>query len=404
MIHFLSGMFILVLAVTGCAERPPVVTPADLEAALHDAAANGPPGVSAVIATRHGIVWSGSDGFADLEKGVPASPRHRFGVGSITKTFVAVVALQLIDEGRLSLDATPADILGDTVRHVPNADRATVATLLNHTSGIPSFEDDADWIRHGRGALLDVERIWGKTDALDFVAGDGAQALFEPGERFSYSNSNHTLLGLMIEHVTGTELTAEIRRRILAPLDVAAIFLEGFEAVPEGGPVAKRYHYATEAFARDAGVHSAFPPAGDGLIDVSRSNLSVEWAAGGMVAAAGDLAAYALGLRDGRLLPPDMQQTLYDWRQIREEPSPVWVGHGLFRTSLPTGVMIGHSGSVLGYTAYMGWYEDSDLVVVVLANAGSMHVGGGVVTASGIAQRSEFARLAHAFGIQHGTP
>ncbi len=82
-----------------------------------------------------------------------------FGVGSITKTFAAVVILQLVEEGRLDLHATAASLLGVAVAGIPNADQATIAQLLNHTGGVPSWEDDPAWIHEGRGDRLDPGRI-----------------------------------------------------------------------------------------------------------------------------------------------------------------------------------------------------------------------------------------------------
>ena len=84
-----------------------------------------------------------------------AHPGYLYGVGSITKMFVPCVIEQLIDEGRLNLEATGRELLGDAVvAGIPNADRATVRQLLDHTSGVPSWEFDSQWIRHGRGCQI----------------------------------------------------------------------------------------------------------------------------------------------------------------------------------------------------------------------------------------------------------
>ncbi len=161
------------LVVSACADRTPnnaeqLDAPAALQGLLDGGVAEGIPGLSAAVATSDGLVWTGVAGSADLETGVPVSPDMLFGIGSITKTFVAVVILQLVEEGLLDLNATSAGLLGSAVDGIPNADEATVAQLLNHTGGVPSWEDDPVWISDGRGATLDVSRIWGKNrnDAL----------------------------------------------------------------------------------------------------------------------------------------------------------------------------------------------------------------------------------------------
>jgi D-alanyl-D-alanine carboxypeptidase len=300
----------------------------------------------------------------------PVTTGHLFGIGSITKTFVAVVALQLVEEGRLGLEQTPQEILGPEVTgEISNADQATIGQLLNHTSGIPSWEDDPDWIREGRGDKNKVGRIWGRTDTLDYL--DGVPPTNKPGERFSYANTNHTLLGLIIEKITGNDIVDEIANRILIPVGIQDIYLEGFQAVPVDR-LANRYHYATPEFKRDAGVHADFPEVAPGLIDASASNLSVEWTAGGMVVTASDLAIYAAAYRAGALLTPESMAYAQDWLQIGESD---YVGHGLFYVQQENMQIIGHSGSVLGYTGAMFWDETGDIAVAVVTNVGTMHIG-----------------------------
>jgi D-alanyl-D-alanine carboxypeptidase len=130
------------------------------QAFLDQAVSAGVPGITAAVATSQGVVWTAASGIANLAIGERMRSDMLLGIGSITKTFVAVVILQLIEEERLRVDQTAKHILGTAVDGVPNADTATVAQLLNHTSGIPSWEDDPTWIRHGRGDLIEVSRIW----------------------------------------------------------------------------------------------------------------------------------------------------------------------------------------------------------------------------------------------------
>ncbi len=361
-----------------------------LQLLLDTAVSHGIPGVSAAIATRKGIVWTGIAGEADLQSGAPIRPDMFFGMGSITKTFAAVVILQLVQEGKLDLNATPASVLGSAVAGIPNADKATIAQLLNHTGGVPSWEDDPVWIREGRGAQLDVKRIWGKTATLPYIKGHAPLA--PPGERYSYANTNFTLLGMIIEKVTGHEAVDEIHCRILDPLGLHDIHLEGFEPVPQDR-LPHRYHWATADFRRDAGVNAAFPEMRPDLIDASQSNLSVEWTAGGMIATARDLALYGAALRDGRLLSPQSMKFMTDWSVSTGE----WgqIGHNLFRTTLPDSeTIIGHAGDVLGFSGSLYWIDGTDAVVAVLSNVGSMHSGKVPGTAYTVARDPRFVKLA----------
>ncbi len=361
------------------AESPPgpaaslAAAEAELRAALSDGLDAGLPGLSVALATRQGVVWTGAVGFADLSTGAPATMAYWYGIGSITKTFVACVIEQLVDEGRLSLDATAADVLGpEIVRGIPNADTATIAELLNHTSGVPTWEFDADWIRRGRGADFVTSRTWGKAETLDYLRDGRHPATNRPGKGYAYSNSNYTLLGLVIERVTGHDAVAEIHRRLLDPLGLRGIRMEGFEPIdPRYLPA--RYHFDTPDFRRDAGLHPSYRPVRPGLIDVSASNLSPEWTAGGLVARPADLAEFARALRDGEVVSAAALRRMMP--TVAADDPGEEAGAGLFREPLSGASLIGYDGGVLGFGAVMGWLEDQDLVLVVMTNAGSMHSG-----------------------------
>jgi D-serine dehydratase len=356
-----------------------------LQALLADAVSVGIPGTSAAVATRDGVVWTGTSGAANVRTGESVRADMLFGIGSITKTFLAVVTLQLVEERRLRLDDSAASVLGDVAVGTANAEHATIAELLNHTSGVPSWEDDPIWIRDGRGASLDVNRMWGKSDTLAYIKGHLPSTA--PGEIYSYSNTNYTLLGLLIEKVTDAGAVGEIRKRILEPLGLKDIYLEGFEPIPQDR-LSHRYHWATPDFRRDAGVNTAFTEVRPGLIDVSGSNLSVEWTAGGMVATARDLALYGAALRDGKLLSPQSMQFLTQWFPAGKT---MQVGHGVFREEHPGGfALIGHNGAVLGFSATLYWVERADVVVAAMCNVGATHSGDGPKGLNSVVKSREF--------------
>lgn len=381
--------------------RAEQVTPQQLQAALEGAVTKGAPGISAAIATRDGVIWTGTAGYADIKARTPIQTSHLFGVGSITKVFVTTVIMQLAQEGRLNLDSTAADILGpDVTKGIANADRATLAQLLAHTGGVISWEDDPRWIREGRGNKLKPSHIWGKTEPLDYIRGPKHAALNEPGEKHNYSNTNYTLLGLVIEKITGQTAEAEIRRRVLEPLNLRSTFLEGFEPF-DTSRLPHRYHWATPTFEETAGIAKGFQRVRPDLIDATGSNLSVEWTAGGMVSTPSDLAIFALALRDGRIVSPASLKFMTQWTPARKGSE---VGHGLFRTQSDTVATIGHNGSVLGFTGSFYWTEQGDAIVAVLSNVGTMHAGDVPTSAAHFAHQPEFATLAVQFAQQHATP
>lgn len=343
--------------------------------ALVTGVAMGLPGIAVALGNAAELLWTGTAGYNDLLRQTPVHPDTCFAIGSITKTFVAVVIHQLAGEGKLDLAATTTDYVNlPLVQRIPNATQATLRQLLNHTSGVPTWEFQPAWIRRGRGDGMVLGHIWGKTETLTYITKDKVDADFAPGASYAYSNTNYTLLGLVIEAVTGHEVTAEIRRRILEPLGMQHTFMESFETV--AGDIAHHYHYATPTFVREAGVHRAFPQIRPYLVESTAANLSPEWAAGGMVASAGDLVRFARALRDGQLLSPAMQQEMFTYRPPQDGGSREYM-QGIARSydiheRYP---LVGHSGGTLGFTTRMHWLEGIDLILVVMTNIGTMHSG-----------------------------
>lgn len=363
---------------------------AKVNAILADSVAAGVPGLSAAISSSD-KQWTFTAGVSHIQPEQPVVTSNLFGIGSITKVFVAVVILQLVEEKKLHLDDTVGQHLGEDVyQGVDDVHDATIARLLSHEAGIDSWEDDSTWIQHGRGSKLDPSHIWTKTEPLDYIRRPKITAP-DPG-RWYYSNTNYTLLGLVIEKVTNNTAEAEIRRRILQPLELQHTFLEGFE-LSSLGAVSGRYHFATSTFRDSAGVCPSFPNVRKGLIDCSPSNLSVEWTAGGMVCSASDLVKFALALREGRLLGPESFAIMTEWRPTT---GPTEMGHGLFRMKSPESEdkWLGHNGGVLGFTSCLWWAEKGDCVVSVMSNVGVMHSGDVPSSAGHVLAKTEFLELA----------
>lgn len=342
------------------------------------------PAVSAAIATRDGVVWSGVSEAGNVETRVHEA--SLFPIGSITKMYVSTIILQLVGEERLSLEDTVASLLGQEADGIANAGTATVAHLLNHTSGIPSWEDDPAWIRKGRGAEFDPSHSWAPAETLDFVR--DKTALFPAGERYAYSNSDHTLLGLIVEKVTGTSLIQQLDLRIREPLGLTETWLEGHEPLPERRR-APRFHHDTKAFRSTAGLPPGSESLPSGLLSVSDIDLSSEWAAGGMISTARDVAAFGWALASGVLLAPEEQSALETFKPIEAlwaadvygRGGRISTGHGVFEIRSDSFRVLGHGGDVLGGSAALFWNEEEGYAVALLSNVGSMHAGGGMPAA-----------------------
>jgi D-alanyl-D-alanine carboxypeptidase len=354
------------------------------------------PGLTLAVGNRDGLVWEGAAGYADIESQTPAHPACASGVGSITKVLVAVLVLQLVEEKRLGLDHTLNPYLSRTVlAGIANADTTTVGQLLSHYSGIASWEEDARWIRDARGERITPGKQWASVEPLDYIR--GASPAHDVGTRFHYSNTHYTLLGLLIEAVTAKPFEQVLAERILGPLNMAYAHLERADT-QRPSRLCTRYHGATDTFIEAAGIAPSFRQIQPEWLEVSSSNLSVEWAAGGVVSSASDIVRFMTALRDGRLLGSELLQQMLTWRPAHKGTQ---MGLGIFRAATPHGAVIGHGGNVLGFSATTWWFEEADCVLALLTNLGSMHAGPQAWSASRLFESSLLGREAQALCSGH---
>ncbi|WP_191870845.1 serine hydrolase domain-containing protein [Streptomyces filipinensis] len=305
--------------------------------AVEAAVAAGVPGVTATAKDAHGT-WSTTAGVGDLRTGEPRSTADRYRVGSITKSFVATVLLQLEAEGRLSLDDTVDRWLPGVVRgHGHDGRRITVRQLLNHTSGIYNYTADKDF-----------DRIYSSRDGFHRHRYDTLTPRrlveiamthkpdFTPGESWNYSNTNYVVAGMVIEKVTGRTYAAEITRRIIAPLHLKATSLPGTKiTVPQP---------SSRAYSKFSG------PKGP-TDDVTTFNPSLAASAGEMISNSADLDRFYSALLGGKLLPAHQLKEMKT--TVRTTISPrVRYGLGLMDTRLGCGVHVwGHGGGIFGSTS-----------------------------------------------------
>jgi len=247
---------------------------------LDDVVAAGAVGALAEVRDEHGV-WQGTSGVTELGTTRAVPVEGRFRVGSITKTFVATVVLQLVGEGRLRLDDTVEAWLAGAV---PNGRRITVRQLLNHTSGLPDYLPTLPF----PPGLEFLENRWRTWTAAELIQRAVVHPpTFEPpGSAFAYSNTGYLLLGQIIEKVTGRTYGEEIERRVIRPLRLRGT------AAPGTSPRIGRPH-----------PHGYVPIAGYGLVDYTKMNPSVMGAGGEMISTTRDLNRFFAALLGGRLLP-----------------------------------------------------------------------------------------------------
>lgn len=304
--------------------------------------AAGSPG-ALVLVDQGGSRQEAASGLAVLQRRVPLHGGDRFRAGSITKTFVAVVVLQLVAEHRLSLD--------DTVEHwlpglVPSGSRITVRELLGHTSGLADYAGNATFLLR---TVTAPRRRWSPRELVLVALGDGSVA--RPGERYLYASTNYILLGLVVERVTGTTLERQLQRRIFGPLGLRATSFAAGSSIP--GRHANGY----------------MPSQHDGIVgslatarDRSTASASWGWAAGAIVSTAPDLSRFFGALLQSRLLPARLLALMRPSAGAR-----YGLGLAAFRT--PCGAALGHTGNLLGTVSAVWSSPDGRRRVVAMTNS-----------------------------------
>ncbi len=302
-----------------------------------------------VVARGDSVLYAGAFGEANRAFGVPMAVDTRFPVASVTKPVAAVVALQLVAEGRLALDA-PVD------RYVPGLvdARIRVSDLLRHTSGLPDPDDAA---QAAYGCDLDAPSPDSLLGAVAFVRAFASGPLVaEPGAELRYNNAEYHVLGAVLEAVTGEPFAALVQTRIAGPLAMA-------DTRVADGTVEPRLAASYVVDDARATPGPCLRPERFG-------------ASAALVSTAPDLARFGAALIGGRLLPAALRDTLW-----ASGPETGWAAMGQW--VYPKRLADGRAVRVVERQGVLGAHEalhvllpDEGLAVVVLKNAGSASLFG----------------------------
>lgn len=294
-------------------------------------------------------------GFADVEARTPLEPDDVFYVGSITKTVVATVVMQLVEEGRIDLDATVDTYLPELLA----GEAVTVRHLLSHQSGVFNITE------------YPALQLGLFADPFQEVTPEEATAIaleqnraFAPGEQFSYSNTNYLLAGMIIEAVTGTSLAAELEARVFAPLGLDDARLAG----EPGRAVVNGYSDFDGDFQDDA-----TEPYLDSTL------YTVAWGAGGLAATAEEVARFASAAFNGDLLSESSVETM---TSVTGSDTGYALGVGI--GDLGGETVWGHGGAIPGYLSQLYYFPEDGLTMVAVSNTDGALVDSFLQAAAGI--------------------
>ena len=330
----------------GDASADPAATRPPFDVALCDrlrdlarayVAAKHTPGLAFHVEREDRSICAGAAGLADIAASVAMSEASRFRIGSITKTFVAAVVLQLVDEKVLALSDTIS-------RWVPSFPRGTVTLeqLLGHTSGLVDYLFDP--------SIQATQNQPHRGEDLLAVAAKLQSGAVAPGT-WQYSNTNYLLLGKVIEAASGTPWSVQVRRRLLdrSDLGLASTFVYGFEDVPGG--FVKGYQ-------------------DDGVGWVDKTNLThptVMDAAGCMVSTMPDLGHWWRAVNHGQVFSASSLDAMRSHR-VAVAPGQFW-GLGVeTQDGAPLGILYGHGGGFGGYSNQMQYFDGPNATLTVAVN------------------------------------
>ncbi|MFE5868716.1 serine hydrolase domain-containing protein [Streptomyces roseifaciens] len=301
--------------------------------ALNGLVAADMPGVAAEARTPKGT-WSGSAGYADTATKRKRTAADHFRAGSITKSFVATVLLQLEAEGKLSIDDSVEKRLPGVIKgNGYDANKITIRQLLNHTSGVHDMVYTPEWNEQMNGQGFFEHRYDIKTPEQIVAMGIKYGPDFEPGKGWRYSNTNFVLGGMIIEKVTGQPYAREVERRIVKPLGLKETTFPGTDPkLPAPHPVGYSKLYV--------------PNPGPEIYDATEYRPSWSGATGEVVSTSGDLNRFYGALLQGKLLPKKQLDAMLTTVETGEHYT---YGLGIISRKLSCGVQVyGHDGVVWG--------------------------------------------------------
>ncbi|GAA0711487.1 serine hydrolase domain-containing protein [Dokdonella soli] len=319
---------------------------ADVEIILHRTAT---PGATVAIAEHGHIVYSNAYGLRDRERHLPATVGTYYEIGSITKQFTAAAILQLQEAGKLHID----DKLAAFLPAAPHANEVTLRQLLSHTSGLPEYLDGPDIEQDAtKPATFDqvMARIAGKP--LDF----------EPGSRWSYSNTGYILLGRVIEVLSHESYRHYVQTHLLGPAGMTHTFTGGDEThLPN---MAIGYRHKNERIERAPTISDTFG-----------------WSAGFLVSTVSDLEKWNDALMNGRIVTPADYASMSTSVKTTKQGDAGY-GFGLFVDSVGEQPRVGHTGGSFGFTTANEYFPKQGVQIIAFTNNGDNPEPGEMITSA----------------------
>jgi len=294
------------------------------------------PGMTAAVAVNGSLVWTEGFGYADLEHMATANALTRWRIASISKTFTAVAAMQLMEQGKLDLDSP-------IQRWVPEFPKkrgpVTLRRLMSHTSGL----------RHYKGDEFESDVHYD-----DVIAPIGVFAqdtlLFTPGDRFSYSTYGFTLVSAAVHRASGQPFLDYLAEHVIRPADLRTVGPEKKDSVT--------LHLASFYLEDSVGVVTKAPEV----------DLSNKWAGGGLLSTASDLVRWALAVSGHHVLSDSMTERMWTRQELNDGSLGPYALGWVVQTDSAGRRVVYHTGGAMGGGGVLYFYPHDGTVVAILGN------------------------------------
>jgi serine beta-lactamase-like protein LACTB len=333
----LVGLFVYAVPPVA-AEVPPAVAAQQMLDALR--ATTSVPGMGAAIWQDGRIVWDGSSGHRDVERGEAVTPDTLFRLASVSKLFTVTAAAKLAEQGKIDLDKPVQQQLPWLGTRWP---AITPRDLAAHISGLPHYQD----VDRDRGLVRYVD---GRAAVAIFA---DRELLSPPGAAYRYSSWGYTLLGALVEQQAGQPFTDYVAQSLVPGLKIRA------DATHSGDP------YASRAYGFEQGR----------VIEMPKHDFSYTWGGGGLSGTPAAVATFAGQMADSTILRPEtfdamLEPTLlHDGQSVRESDYTLGLGWRIGRDA-DGAPYFHHSGSAIGARSTVGLWRSERTAVSLLSNAG----------------------------------
>jgi len=276
------------------------------------------------------VVFNKAYGFADVENTIVADRLTKYKIGSITKTFTAVMIMQLMEEKKLNLQTK----LSRFFPNIPNAEKITMYDLLHHRTGI------VDYINGDTITAKNIYRFHSKDEMIQKIS--AYKPLFEPGTKHEYSNSNYNLLGYIIETLTKKSYAENLQTRIVKKANLVNTY------------------FPSEKINTAKGESYSYTYNGTQWEKIPEWENSIAYSAGAIISTTADLTRFMYALFDGKLIKPS---SLEQMKEIKE-------GYGKALVQFPFGErrFYGHTGGIESFRAVVGYYPTEKLGISLIVN------------------------------------